>query len=66
MTDIRLYDHQKLALSYMRYNGNFALFLEQGLGKTLIALTRVLELIKEGEVRSTLVVCPKATIGGLV
>lgn len=63
MTDIRLYDHQKLALSYMRYNGNFALFLEQGLGKTLIALTRVLELIKEGEVRSTLVVCPKATIG---
>lgn len=63
MTDIKLYDHQKLALSHMRYNGNFALFLEQGLGKTLIALTRILELIKEGEVMSALVVCPKATMG---
>ena len=60
---ITLYDHQKLALNYMKYNKNFALFLEQGLGKTLIALTRILELLKEGRIENALVVCPKATMG---
>lgn len=27
-----LYDHQKLALNYMRFNDSFALFMEQGTG----------------------------------
>lgn len=27
-----LYDHQKLALQYLRLNDNFALFMEQGCG----------------------------------
>ena len=31
---IELYRHQELALNYMRANEGFALFLEQGLGKT--------------------------------
>lgn len=63
MSEITLYNHQKLAINYMKHNGNFALFLEQGLGKTACILTHVLDLIKEGKIKDVLVVCPKATIG---
>ena len=61
---IELYRHQELALNYMRANEGFALFLEQGLGKTLCALIRVGELLEDGEIENCLIVCPKAVIGG--
>ena len=45
---LTLYQHQKVALSYLRTNNSFALFMEQGTGKTLVVLSRVLELFKKG------------------
>ena len=60
---IKLYRHQEIALSYLRFNDNFALFMEQGTGKTIPALTRILELLKSGEIRDALIVGPKSALG---
>ncbi len=60
---IKLYRHQELALNYMRANDGFALFMEQGTGKTITALVRVGELVEKGEIEKCLVVCPKPVIG---
>lgn len=60
---IKLYRHQKIALSYLRFNDNFALFMEQGTGKTIPALMRILELLKSGEIRDALIVGPKSALG---
>ena len=60
---IKLYRHQELALNYLRTNNCFALFMEQGTGKTITALFRVAELYKEGKIENALVVCPKPVIG---
>lgn len=59
----RLYKHQQIALSFLRLYPNFALFMEQGTGKTLPCLCRALELIKQGRIRTFLIVAPKATMG---
>ncbi len=63
MKEIKLYDHQKLALQYLRTNDGFALFHEQGCGKTLVALTRVAELALSNKIDSCLIVAPKAVMG---
>jgi len=60
---INLYNHQKLALQYLRTNDTFALFMEQGCGKTLPTLCRILELCKQNEINNALIVAPKATMG---
>lgn len=60
---INLYRHQEIALSYLRFNDNFALFMEQGTGKTIPALMRILELLKSGEIRDALIVGPKSALG---
>lgn len=60
---IKLYNHQKIALSYTRVNNGFALFMEQGTGKTLPSLFRLRDLIKSKEVNSILVVGPKSALG---
>lgn len=60
---VNLYRHQKIALSYMRLYPHYALFMEQGTGKTLPCLCRALELAKRGEIRNLLVVAPKPTMG---
>lgn len=60
---IKLYRHQEIALSYMRSNDYFALFLEQGCGKTLPSLFRILDLLKSGEIENALVVAPKSALG---
>ncbi len=60
---MNLYRHQKLALQYMRLNDSFALFMEQGCGKTLPTLYRILELGKQAEIKNALIVAPKATMG---
>lgn len=60
---MNLYRHQKLALQYMRLNDSFALFMEQGCGKTLPTLYRILELSKQAKIKNALIVAPKATMG---
>lgn len=66
MDEIKLYHHQEIALSYLRFNDSFALFMEQGTGKTIPALMRILELSKDGEVSTkdkALIVGPKSALG---
>ncbi|UQS82584.1 DEAD/DEAH box helicase [Bombilactobacillus folatiphilus] len=60
---IKLYEHQKLALSYLRLNDQFALFMEQGTGKTIPTLVRLLELITVGKAKECLIVAPKSALG---
>ena len=60
---IKLYRHQEIALSYMRVNDYFALFMEQGTGKTIPSLFRILDLLKSGSIEEALVVAPKSALG---
>lgn len=60
---IELFRHQKIALSYMRSSSYFALFMEQGTGKTVPSLFRILDLLKSGEIEDALVVAPKSALG---
>lgn len=63
MTMVKLYRHQEIALSYMRSNNYFALFMEQGTGKTIPSLCRILDLLKSGKITDALVVAPKSALG---
>ena len=60
---IKLYRHQQIILAYMRANNFFAIFAEQGTGKTLPALCRILDLLKSGSIEEALVVAPKSALG---
>ena len=54
------YSHQETALNLLRLNDGFALFMEQGTGKSFPVLFRLAELAERGLIRSALVVDPKA------
>ena len=60
---IKLYRHQEIALSYMRSSNYFALFMEQGTGKTIPSLFRILDLLRSGAIEEALVVAPKSALG---
>lgn len=60
MRGVELFEHQKVALSLMRVNDGFALFMEQGTGKTFPVLFRLAELAEQDRIKSALVVAPKA------
>lgn len=60
---LKLYRHQEIALSYMRSNNYFALFMEQGTGKTIPSLVRLLDLLKSKTIDNALVVAPKSALG---
>lgn len=65
---IKLYRHQEIALSYLRFNDSFALFMEQGTGKTLPVLFQIRELIQEDyiykrDITTALIVAPKSALG---
>lgn len=47
----------------MRSNNFFALFMEQGTGKTIPSLCRILDLLKSGKIENALVVAPKSALG---
>ena len=57
-----LFNHQKIALSYLRCNDGFLLAMEQGCGKTLPTLCRILELIRSGHISSFLIVAPLSAL----
>ena len=60
---VKLYRHQEIALSYMRSSNYFALFMEQGTGKTIPSLCRILDLLRSGAIEEALVVAPKSALG---
>ena len=53
------YDHQSEAMNKMRNKTNFALFMEQGTGKTKCAIDRAGQLFVEGKITAMLVVSKK-------
>lgn len=53
------YDHQAEAMNKMRNKTNFALFMEQGTGKTKCAIDRAGQLFVEGKITAMLVVSKK-------
>lgn len=57
-----LRQHQKVANMHLKMNDSFALFMEQGTGKTLTMLSHINYLVKRGSIRSCLIVCPKSVI----
>lgn len=60
---IKLYRHQEIALSYARSSNYFAFFMEQGTGKTLVGLYRILDLLRSGTIEEALIVAPKSALG---
>lgn len=61
---MKLYDHQELALTYLKYNKSFALFMDMGTGKTMTMLVHIGNLLQEGKITNALVLAPKAVLGG--
>ena len=51
--------HQELSLDFLRTHDRCALFLDMGLGKTVVTLTRIVELIEDYKVEKVLVIAPK-------
>lgn len=60
---VTLYSHQETALALLRLNDGFALFMEQGTGKTFPVLFRLAELFETGRISSALVVAPTSVCG---
>ena len=60
---LKLYRHQEIALSFMRSSNSFALFMEQGTGKTIPSLCRLRDLFKSGAIEDALVISPKSALG---
>lgn len=61
--DIILKPYQQTALSIMLSNKKYCIFLGQGTGKTLIAITFLNSIIKEEGNKKILIVTPKKVIG---
>jgi len=60
---IKLYDHQKEIYRLLADHPYFAIFAEQGTGKTLAMLLHICRLLRAGDIKSALVICPKAVRG---
>ena len=60
---VHLFEHQRTILDLLHDHPYFAIFAEQGTGKTLPMLVHILELLKSGHIRDALIVCPKAVRG---
>lgn len=63
MKKMKLYNHQKIALQFLRIHNSYGLFMEQGCGKTLPVLRIALERLRNGEIGNMLIVAPIATMG---
>ena len=61
---ISYYNHQKAEIGLFGCHRFFALFAEQGTGKTLPAVQHVLNLLTSGAITNALIICPKAVMDG--
>lgn len=63
MNESNFYDYQRTATDHVLDNTHCALFLEMGLGKTVVSLTAIKKLMfEELDIASTLVVAPKRVV----
>lgn len=53
------YEYQRTAMRWILSHPRCCLFLDMGLGKSVITLTAIQQLMDDGEVSRTLVVAPK-------
>lgn len=60
---MKLYEHQKKALEYLTHHDSFALFMEQGTGKTFAMLYHVTNLLIAGDIDNCLIVSPLSSLG---
>ena len=60
---MKLYKHQERALELLAERESFALFMEQGTGKTIPALIHVTNLLIAGDIDDCLIVAPLSTLG---
>ena len=60
---MKLFEHQKKELELLTNHDQFALFAEQGTGKTIPILYHVTNLLMSGEINNCLVVCPASVKG---
>lgn len=63
MSGFALADHQVVALEVMDANPHLGLFYDTGTGKTMIALEWLIRALRDGRIKSALVVCPAALVG---
>lgn len=59
---VKLFEHQEEALERFLDQERFALFMEQGTGKTMVALKGIEELYNKGELDHVIIFCPKPII----
>lgn len=59
---VEMFAHQKVALSYMRTNDYFALFMEAGTSKTYPTLIRILDLLKSGAIEDAIIIGTKTIL----
>jgi SNF2 family DNA or RNA helicase len=62
MKKIQLFKHQKEALKRVLKNPYYALFMEQGTGKTLVAIKAIEKRYKEGKLTRVLIFVPKTIV----
>ena len=60
---MKLYKHQVEELELLTTHPQFALFAEQGTGKTLPMLYHVTNLLMSGEIEEALIICPASVKG---
>lgn len=60
---MKLFEHQKKELELLTENPCFALFAEQGTGKTIPMLYHITNLLMGGEIENCLIVCPASVRG---
>lgn len=60
---IEYYQHQLKEIELLSSHSFFALFAEQGTGKTLPTLQHILNLIVSGKITTALIICPKSVMG---
>ena len=59
MIEFKPYEYQRRAIDWIIEKPCCALFLDMGLGKTVITLTAIQHLIDDGDISKVLVVAPK-------
>lgn len=60
---ITLYQHQKEARKRLMMNNSYALFMEQGTGKTLPILYHLSYLFSQGKIENAIIIAPLSTMG---
>lgn len=53
------HDYQSKAIEHVLNNPNCALFLQMGLGKSVVSITAITTLIESGEIKKVLIIAPK-------